>query len=80
METFLIEQIDKPLNLESGLHERRLNALIPWSGPLLLLIARSALLILSQGLVALILGAFHSPEPWHAAGKWWTVYGTLAGC
>lgn len=55
---------------------------ISWVGPLLLVSARSVLLIVSQGLVALILLARHHPSPWREAGYWWNVYGTLVdiGC
>lgn len=82
MEILVAQKIDKPLNLEADLRERRLAGLIPWSGPLLLLLARPMLLIFSQGLVAFILAEVRSRQPWAAAGKWWTVYGTLVdiGC
>jgi hypothetical protein len=55
---------------------------ISWLGPLLLVSARSFLLIASQGLVALILLALHHPSPWREAGYWWNIYGTLVdiGC
>ena len=55
---------------------------ISWIGPLLLVSARSVLLIVSQGFVALILLARHHPSPWREAGYWWNVYGTLVdiGC
>ena len=55
---------------------------ISWIGPLLLVSARSFLLIASQGFVALILLSLHHPSPWREAGYWWNVYGTLVdiGC
>jgi uncharacterized protein len=55
---------------------------ISWTGPLLLVSARSFLLIASQALVALFLFALHRASPWREAGYWWTVYGTLVdiGC
>jgi hypothetical protein len=55
---------------------------ISWAGPLLLVFARSILLIASQALVAVILYALHRDSPWREAGYWWTVYGTLVdiGC
>ena len=54
----------------------------PWTGHLVLVCARSFLLVASQGLMALVLWALHRPDPWHAAGAWWNVYGTLVdiGC
>ena len=71
-----------PANAPSELQKRVADGRIPWTGPLLLVSARSILLILSQGLVALLLLAWHRPTPWRAAGDWWTVYGTLVdiGC
>lgn len=55
---------------------------LTWTGPLLLVVARSFLLVASQSLVALILLVRHHPAPWREAGYWWTVYGTLVdiGC
>ena len=55
---------------------------ISWTGPLLMVSARSVLLVASQALAALVLLAAHRPAPWRAAGDWWVVYGTLVdlGC
>jgi hypothetical protein len=55
---------------------------ISWTGPLLLVGARSVLLITLQALIALILLAAHRPAPWRTAGDWWNIYGTLVdvGC
>lgn len=55
---------------------------ISWSGFLIVLVARPALMILSQALTAFILFALRRPSPWHEAGHWWTIYGTLVdlGC
>ena len=54
---------------------------ITWSGPLIMLVARSVLAIVCQALVAII---FYpgNPDAWSEAGQWWTVYGTVidAGC
>ncbi len=71
-----------PDNSLSQIKERAAAGCIPWMGPLLMVSARSVLLMLSQGMVALILLALHRSSPWRAAGDWWDVYGTLVdiGC
>ena len=55
---------------------------IPWAGPLLLVMARSFLLIAAQALVASFLYLRHWQSPWREAGHYWNVYGTLVdiGC
>jgi hypothetical protein len=55
---------------------------LTWAGPLLLVSARTALLVLFQAFAAVVLALRHHPYAWTAAGKWWTVYGTLVdlGC
>lgn len=55
---------------------------VTWTGPLLVITGRSALILLVQALVAGIFFLRGSPEPWLAAGPWWTIYGTLVdlGC
>jgi hypothetical protein len=69
-------------NSRAAVEARAAQGRISWTGPLLLVAARSVLLIVSQALTALILLALHRPSPWRAAGDWWTVYGTLVdiGC
>ncbi|HKJ82043.1 MAG TPA: CPBP family intramembrane glutamic endopeptidase [Ignavibacteriaceae bacterium] len=49
---------------------------------LLLIIARSIFLLLSQGIIALILLLMKDSDPWENSSKWWTVYGTITdiGC
>ncbi len=70
------------LNSLASIKARAATGRIPWAGPLLLVSARSLLLIVSQAVVALILLAMHRHAPWRAAGDWWNVYGTLVdiGC
>jgi hypothetical protein len=55
---------------------------VSWTGPLLLTVGRTVLLLTAQAFAALTLLWQHHPSPWSAAGRWWTVYGTLAdaGC
>jgi len=69
-------------NSPAAIQERVKSGRISWAGPLLLVSARSFLLMAAQGLVALILLALHRPSPWRMAGDWWGVYGTLIdiGC
>jgi hypothetical protein len=71
-----------PANALPALKERIAAGRISWAGPLLLVSARTVLLLLAQALVALILLALHRPEPWRAAGAWWNIDGTLVdiGC
>jgi hypothetical protein len=61
----------------------RLNAgTLTWSGPALMLFARSACAVGAQALVAAIFALGSSPTRWHDAEPWLPVYGTLidAGC
>jgi hypothetical protein len=55
---------------------------LTWRGPALMLVARPALAVVAQALVAAIFALRSSPAPWHAAEPWMPVYGTLidAGC
>ena len=62
---------------------RRLEAgTLTWRAPALMLFARASLAVVAQGLVASIFALRSSPAPWHDAGAWFPVYGTLidAGC
>jgi hypothetical protein len=71
----------EPNSLES-IRARVAAGQVPWAGPLLLVSARSFLLIAAQALVALFLTLRHWPSPWRNAGHYWNVYGTLVdiGC
>jgi hypothetical protein len=71
-----------PVNVFSQIQERAVAGRIPWAGPLLLVSARTVLLLVTQGLLALVFFAQHRPMPWRAAGDYWAVYGTLVdiGC
>jgi len=64
------------------IRERISAGTISFTGPLLLVVTRTVVLIASQGLVALLLLAKHHLHPWREAADWWTVYGTAAdlGC
>jgi hypothetical protein len=55
---------------------------IPRYGPLLMLLARSTLILLAQGLALLLLRGFRVPNPVVEVRNWWPVYGTLVdiGC
>ena len=56
--------------------------LLTWSGPALMLFARSIFSVLAQGLVAGVYAFQSSTTPWVAAAAWLPVYATLidAGC
>jgi len=71
-----------PLNTLPEIRARIASRRISWIGPLLMVAARSVLLVVSQALTALVLFAAHRSAPWRAAGDWWAVYGTLVdlGC
>lgn len=75
------QDVIEPNSLEA-IRTRVAAGRIPWAGPLLLVTARSFLLIASQGLVALFLYLRHWQSPWLDAGHYWNVYGTLVdiGC
>lgn len=60
----------------------KMPARIRWTGPLLCMAGRSVLILAGQAITALIFVLRGDQTPWLAAGRWWTVYGTLAdlGC
>jgi hypothetical protein len=70
------------LNSFSALKECAAAGRIPWTGPLLLVMARTVLWFTLQALLALVLYALHRPAPFQTAGNWWPVYFTLGdlGC
>jgi len=53
-----------------------------WMGLLLVVTGRTVLILLAQGIVAIIFLMRGATTPWMAAAPWWTVYGTLIdlGC
>lgn len=69
------------VNSTAGVQQRVAAGKITWPGPLVMLVARSALAVICQALVAAI---FYrgSADGWDQAGEWWRVYGTAidAGC
>jgi hypothetical protein len=69
-------------NSRSAIQSRRAVGVLGWQGPVLMLLARSALAIVAQGLVAALFWARGSAAPWRDAEPWLPVYGTLidAGC
>jgi len=69
-------------NSKSALAERRDQGRLTWSGPLLLVVGRSVLIIAAQAVTACWLWLRFGSWSWNAAAKWWTVYGTLVdvGC
>lgn len=69
---------NSPQAMQTRLTEGR----IPRYGPLLMLVARSALILLFQGITFLLLKQFNVPDASVAVRHWFSVYGTLAdlGC
>lgn len=69
-------------NSQAALLDRKAAGRLTWSGPLLMLFARSAFAVIAQCLVAAIYLVRGSATPWHDAGAWLPVYATLidVGC
>jgi uncharacterized protein len=69
-------------NSKTALVTRLAAGRLNWTGPLLLVVARSFLLIAAQAVTACWLWMRSRVWSWDAAAKWWTVYGTLVdlGC
>jgi membrane protease YdiL (CAAX protease family) len=69
-------------NSKSALALRASRGQLTWSGPLLLVVGRSALILAAQAVVACGLWLRSRSWSWDAAAKWWSVYGTLVdiGC
>jgi membrane protease YdiL (CAAX protease family) len=79
------EQVRDPAmlaNSQSQIQARVAHDTISWTRPLVLVVGRSALMFVAQGLVTGILALQGSRTPWLSAGAWWTIYGTLVdlGC
>jgi hypothetical protein len=70
------------LNSSEALQSRVGEGRIPRYGPMLMLVARSAFLLLAQGITLLILRGLSVPDPTVEVRNWWPVYGTLVdfGC
>ena len=66
--------INSPEAIQSHLAEGR----IPRFGPVLMLIARPALILIAQGLTFLLFKQIDIPNASVAVRNWWSVYGTLA--
>jgi membrane protease YdiL (CAAX protease family) len=70
------------VNSKLALTTRLERGQLTWTGPLLLVVGRSGLIIAAQAVTFFWLRLrFHSGS-WNDAAKWWTVYGTLVdlGC
>ena len=71
-----------PINSQDAIQSRLDGGRIPRYGPMLALVARSALILLFQGVTFLVLKLLKEPQPEVAVRSWWSVYGTLVdiGC
>jgi hypothetical protein len=69
-------------NSRDALLRRRDAGTLTWRGPALMLFARATYAVGAQALVAIVFTMRSSTTPWHDAGPWLPVYGTLidAGC
>lgn len=69
-------------NSHEALLRRRETGALTWRGPALTLLARTALAVAAQAVVAVVLFLRASPRPWHDAEPWLPVYATLIdlGC
>ena len=69
-------------NSRATVTQRRDAGTLTWRGPALMLFARSGFAVVAQAIAALVLLLRSSPAPWHDAGRWFPVYGSLidAGC
>jgi membrane protease YdiL (CAAX protease family) len=70
------------LNSSEALRSRTAEGRIPRYGPMLMLFARSAFILLAQGITLLVLRGLSVPNPTVEVRNWWPVYGTLVdfGC
>jgi len=69
-------------NSRAALIERRADGRVTWTGPALMLLARSAFAIIAQGIAALVLASRGSPHPWADSAVWFPLYAALIdmGC
>lgn len=70
------------LNSLTELRKRVTDGRLSWTGPLIVLLSRTAFMLLAQGLFAIIFLLRGATHPWFAAAPWWSVYATLIdlGC
>jgi uncharacterized protein len=74
--------VSAQVNARESIERRASAGRILWSGPLVVMAARSGLIVLAQVLVTLIFYLKGSPNPLKDGTVWWTITGTLvdAGC
>ncbi len=67
---------------KAAIQQRMRTDPIARTAPFLMVGARLVLALVAQGLVTVVLLLRRNPDPWSAAGPWWTVAGTLIdiGC
>jgi uncharacterized protein len=70
------------LNFPEAIQSRLIEGRIPHFGPILMLFARSAFILIAQGITFLLLLLLKVPNAAVAIRNWWPVYGTLVdlGC
>jgi hypothetical protein len=69
-------------NSKAAIQQRMRIGRLARTAPFLMVGARLVLALVAQGLVTVVFLLRRSPDPWSAAGPWWTVDGTLIdiGC
>jgi uncharacterized protein len=74
--------VTAPINSFEAVQSRLAAGRIPRFGPWLMLLARSAFILLAQGITYLVFLQLKVPNANVVIRNWWTVYGTLAdiGC
>lgn len=74
--------IPVPVNARSEIEKRMAAGRVSWTGPLVLVAARSAFWLALQSLLALVFLALHRPAPFRTAGQWWPLYANFGdlGC
>jgi hypothetical protein len=70
------------VNARAEIEKRLAAGRISWTGPLVLVVARSAFWLVLQSLLALVFLAQHRPAPFRTAGQWWPLYANFGdlGC
>ncbi len=70
------------VNARSQIEKRMAAGRVSWTGPLVLVVARSAFWLALQSLLALVFLALHRPSPFRTAGQWWPLYANFGdlGC
>jgi hypothetical protein len=78
MEEMMEATVEGLLNSYPLIRERVTTGQVRWAKPVMLLLSRTILFALFQGLIAAIFALSGNPHPWEASIAWWIVSITLA--